>query len=218
MTSNHLTSNDIKQLLDKFYAGETTPAEEALLTQYFLSHSAEGSFEDDRRLFIAMNRAQRCVAPTDLEDRIVAATCGRRRLFTPARAAAAAVIVLIAAAAAIFLPGHDTGGVKLNDSESIFTALVTNPDTILSPDSAQHAVSEHPVEVSTMEASRVKERKPEAVAQAAPTSTIDSAQLAAAGDLIDRMLSGSFTAVNSGMNHAVATVKAIDKTVNQIIK
>lgn len=218
MTSNHLTSNDIKQLLDKFYAGESTPAEEALLTQYFLSHSDEDGLEDDRRLFIAIARAQKSVAPADLEDRIVAATCGRRRLFTPARAATAAVIALIAAAAAIFLPGHDTGGVNLNDSESVLTALVTHPDTILNPDTAQHTVPAKPVETSTVNASRVKERKPEAVAQAAPAPLSDSAQIAAAGDLLERMLSGSFTAMNSGMNQAVETVKAVDKTVNQIIK
>ncbi|MDE6288875.1 MAG: hypothetical protein K2M00_08850 [Muribaculaceae bacterium] len=217
MTSNHLTSNDIKQLLDKFYAGETTPAEEALLTQYFLSHSDDDGLEEDRRLFIALARARQGMPPVDLEDRIVAATCGRRRLFTPARAAAATVIVLIAAAAAIFLPGHDTDGSNLND-EGILTALVNHPDTILNPDTVQQNVPAQPVEVSTARASRARERKPEAIAQATPVSPGDSARIAAAGDLLERMLSGSFTAMNSGMNQAVETVKAVDKTVNQIIK
>ncbi len=219
MTSNHLTSNDIRQLLDKFYAGASTPAEEALLTQYFLSHSSDDGFEDDRRLFIAMARARQSMPPADLEKRIVAATCGRRRFFTPGRAAAAAVIAIAATAATFLIPRHhDSGETMANDNEPLLSAVVTRPDTVINSDTVKRAEPVKAPEPAAMNASRVRQRKPEAIAQAAEIPASDSAQIAAARDLIDRMLSGSFTAVSSGMNQAVATVKAVDKTVNAIIK
>lgn len=63
----------IKDLLDKYYRGETTPAEDQELSEFFLSATnLPEELEDDRRLFAALADAESFgSAPADLDSKIM---------------------------------------------------------------------------------------------------------------------------------------------------
>ncbi len=46
-----MNTGEIKRLLEKFYNGETTEAEEALLKEFFSGENIPGEFADERELF-----------------------------------------------------------------------------------------------------------------------------------------------------------------------
>lgn len=65
--------NHIKDLLEKFYEGVSTPAEENILYEFFNSgNDIPDEMENDRRMFaILSNTAKYAVPPVDLQDRIM---------------------------------------------------------------------------------------------------------------------------------------------------
>ena len=96
----------MRRLLDKFYAGETTEGEEALLADFFASHRDLGDMEPDRIIFGQLYGAMPENVPEGLDERLekhidrLAAEEGRRQQKGPAlwirryvMSAAAAVMV-----------------------------------------------------------------------------------------------------------------------------
>lgn len=65
--------NHIKDLLEKFYEGVSTPEEENILCEFFNSgNDIPDEMENDRRMFaILSNTAKYAVPPVDLQDRIM---------------------------------------------------------------------------------------------------------------------------------------------------
>lgn len=102
----HKDFENMRFLLDKFYAGETDEGEEALLADFFATHRDLGEMETDRIIFGQLYGAMPENAPEGLEERLerhidrLAAEEGRRRQQGPAlwirryvMSAAAAVMV-----------------------------------------------------------------------------------------------------------------------------
>ncbi|MDE7116193.1 MAG: hypothetical protein K2O56_07190 [Muribaculaceae bacterium] len=67
--------NHIKDLLEKFYEGVSTPEEENILCEFFNSgNDIPDEMENDRRMFaILSDTAKYAVPPVDLQDRIIQA-------------------------------------------------------------------------------------------------------------------------------------------------
>ncbi len=96
MTSEKIKTIELlRQTLALYYEGETSPQQEAALKEFFLEHNdVDDEFKADRAIFVSLNSE----VPTNLEERILDATCGRkRRRHTNywVRSAAAAVATLI---------------------------------------------------------------------------------------------------------------------------
>lgn len=95
-----MTIEKLRQLLDEFYAGQSNPARELELREYFATHAdVDSEFAADAALFRAMDSASADM-PADLGARIERATVGRRarrvlRLPLIGSVAAAAAVVLI---------------------------------------------------------------------------------------------------------------------------
>lgn len=92
----------ISRLLELYYSGATTPAEEAELALFFTS-TPDGDIPDEYAADAAMFRAMASHTipepPADLEARIISATCGtqrRRRPLSWLPAAAAALVLALA--------------------------------------------------------------------------------------------------------------------------
>lgn len=60
----------IKLLLEKFYAGETNEGEEAIIADYFATHSDTGEFDADREIFENLYGAVPENVPEGLEQRL----------------------------------------------------------------------------------------------------------------------------------------------------
>lgn len=63
----------IKQLLELYYAGNSSATDEAELRDYFNSTEADSEFENDRVIFAAMTCGDTIEVPRDLEDRLCGA-------------------------------------------------------------------------------------------------------------------------------------------------
>lgn len=60
---------EIQKLLEKFYDGLTTEAEEALLKDYFLSDNVAETLSEERAIFLAMCESE-VVVPADLASKL----------------------------------------------------------------------------------------------------------------------------------------------------
>ncbi len=65
-----MEKENIQALLDKYYAGETTDAEEAMLMDYFATNADEEAFPADSSLFASLLGAKAENAPHGLERRL----------------------------------------------------------------------------------------------------------------------------------------------------
>ena len=64
------TKSNIESLLSSFYAGETTPAEEEKLMDFFRSDDVPAELEDDRTLFMSMAEIADTHIPDDIATEI----------------------------------------------------------------------------------------------------------------------------------------------------
>lgn len=106
-----LDITDIRRLLHKWYDGTATPAEATALEQWFVDRDdIPADLRADAALFRAIATGRREAdddVPSDLEQRILRATVGRRpqNIFRQRLSAAAAVaLLLLAGAALLFVP------------------------------------------------------------------------------------------------------------------
>ena len=86
-----MTIDRIRQLLVRYYEGQTTPAETKVLKEFFrVAKDIPEDLTADAAVFRAMSAcdATDCVVPEDLKARIVAATVGSRKRFFNWKAAA----------------------------------------------------------------------------------------------------------------------------------
>ena len=108
-----MTIDRIRQLLVRYYEGQTTPAETKVLKEFFrVAKDIPEDLTADAAVFRAMSAcdATDCVVPEDLKARIVAATVGSRKRFFNWKAAAgiaASLAVLVSVATALISGGSD---------------------------------------------------------------------------------------------------------------
>lgn len=74
-----MTQAQITSLLDKFYAGTSTVAEEQTLRRYFAAEDCPPELEADRQTVLALSTPAAVEVPADLEKRIVSRLRPRRR-------------------------------------------------------------------------------------------------------------------------------------------
>lgn len=126
----------LRQALEQFYAATATPEVIEALTDYFSTHpQVDAEFEADRAIILAMAEAASIEEPDDMEQRILAATCGspRRTMWRRIRlwhVAASAVAVFAIASLWLFQPNSDA----VAD-----TSLIAKADTVatIQPQPAQ---------------------------------------------------------------------------------
>ena len=117
----------LRQALEQFYAATATPEVIEALTDYFSTHpQVDAEFEADRAIILAMAEAASIEEPDDMEQRILAATCGspRRTMWRRIRlwhVAASAVAVFAIASLWLFQPNSDA----VAD-----TSLIAKADTV----------------------------------------------------------------------------------------
>lgn len=239
MTLKQLDINDVRRLLTLYYAGESTPQQEAQLTEFFCN-SDQASIPDDlkaERAFFAAVRASQ--APVDLEDRILNATCGKksnrfgiRFVKTISVAASLAVIALVGAK----IMNHSTSdsqssGVTLTADALRDSAAESLPSKILlasslNTDASIDAISEAQAVGQTLEssASPAKEAnmarsRRRSVAKHDPYKEItDSATAVRMIASVDRMLRNTFSNSKYGVKATQAVVKDAVKDAGQVIK
>jgi len=108
---------DIRELLDRFYLGETTLEEEQRLQEYFSTTSVPEEFIPDRDLFRSMDRGNEAIhVPVDLDQKILAGVDREERKITRTRrisvfslsGLAAGLLVVIALYTGYFNTGDST--------------------------------------------------------------------------------------------------------------
>lgn len=227
MTSRNLPLHEIRRLLDLYYDGSATAAEEASLTRYFLEHpDVPADLRTDRDLFVALHRAAALTPPADLLDRVTYATCGpavpRRRpvgLFIFSAAAAMALILTVAIAVINFTPSSpsvsDTGG-ALPD-ESLLSTLVNHTDTILNVDSVAAPPRHAAPKLATAAIHRDHARKAARNARrdAARRDTLSPEQATA---VVDELLARSFKTASMHVEQARENFNNIETTIHRISK
>ena len=107
------SSAQLREALEQFYAATAAPEVIEALTDYFRTHPQLGpEFETDRAIILTMADAAAIDEPADMEQRILAATCGspRRAIWHGIRLwhAAAAAVAVIAVAAMWLLNSNGT--------------------------------------------------------------------------------------------------------------
>ena len=64
---NRYDITDIRQVLERYYRGDTTEAEESMLRAYFAGDDVDSGLEADRDIFLSLSRS---------EERRVGKECG----------------------------------------------------------------------------------------------------------------------------------------------
>ena len=68
----HMTIEQIKSLLSRFYEGQTTPDEERLLTDFFRRENVPEELQEDKQLFLILSHISDQEMPTDIAEEITA--------------------------------------------------------------------------------------------------------------------------------------------------
>jgi hypothetical protein len=99
-----MNQEEIKQLLDKYYAGETTPDEEIYLKKYFNQTDIPAEFRDEMEIFRYFSQLSVIPEPSaDFEKRIISAidssdqisgSLKRRRIYIVLSGIAAGMLIL----------------------------------------------------------------------------------------------------------------------------
>jgi hypothetical protein len=101
-----MNPEEIKQLLEKYYSGETSPAEEIILKEFFFRSNIPGELEPEKEIFSYYFNLSGIPAPSDdFEKRIFGAVddaeqeitdLSRRKLFRYLTGIAAGLLILTA--------------------------------------------------------------------------------------------------------------------------
>lgn len=65
-----MRTEDIKQLLEKYYEGETSPAEEQILLEYFESDQVDSVLAEEGDVFISLHSQDSIEVPETLEEEL----------------------------------------------------------------------------------------------------------------------------------------------------
>lgn len=216
MTSDNLTSKKARELLELYYAGNTTPAQEAALTRFFLTSTVvDDDLALDREIFLGLDSARQALPPDDLHARILKSTCGiparrRRPTWMRAVAVAASMAVLATAGIGVMQMIQTSPGGQAADpaDESFLTALVNHPDTILRVDTVVPRVVEPAPRMAKAAVKPAHSHR-----SAAATDSVDPAVIA---QMLDGILAKGFSNAGAGIETARESFETIDKTINKI--
>ncbi|MCM1032985.1 MAG: hypothetical protein NC405_04435 [Odoribacter sp.] len=225
MTSANLTPQQIRQLLELYYSGDSTPSQEAALTRYFLTHKCvEPDLEADRRMFVAMSQAS--LPPKDLERRIIMATSGKKKhLLSHAwRIAASITLLMLLAATAIIFKPKQTGNPNIDATEEVgglISAFICNPDTLLRVDTIKPAKPEKMLAMETprpssSQATHYAKTKPAKESRVIIVS--DSVEAAQLLQMVNGTISRSLAGVSTGINSTRQTFQEVENTINKKLR
>mgnify|MGYP006924772339 CR=1 FL=1 len=239
MTLKQLDINGVRRLLTLYYAGESTPQQEAQLSEFFCNCNPALIPDDlkaEQAFFAAVRSSQ---PPVGLEDRILNATCGKKSRRFGIRLVKA--ISIAASLAVIALVGAKMMNRSTSDSQSSGITLTADAlrdsatechtgkvllASSLNADTSAGAISETQATVQTSEASTSAtkdasmargHRRPAAKRSSYKeiTDTATAVHLVAS---VDRMLRNTFSNSKLGVKATQAAVKEAVKDAGQVIK
>lgn len=121
---NKFDINDIRKLLEQYYRGATTEAEEGVLKEYFAGDDVDAELKADRDIFRSLSDTDDIDVPDDLADRLSVEidNCDRREKrsfrFTVRAVSIAASLALLVALGAWFMQQPKTTGQQLSPEEA----------------------------------------------------------------------------------------------------
>lgn len=216
MTADQIS--ELHLLLERYYECLSSPEEEARLADLLANPELPREFAADAQLFAETSAAQlgeeEIEVPADLEERVLASTCGvqTRKPFRWRRIAAWGAAACVTAVGVGLLFSVDKGG------GNILLADVQKPDTIII---AERVVAESPVqmEVSTPADAPVEKTAPaprkRRLAAAAPKAVeIQQGHVREVTDTIEakRLLAEAFALMGSTMEAAQSSLAVADET------
>ena len=127
-----MRTEDLKELLEKYYAGETTLEEEVLLTRFFDRNIIPEEFEAEKEIFAHYSQTGKIPEPSDdLEKKIMDAAVGQisvrtsgrlKRIYLYISAVAAGILIL---AGIYFMFDRETGPADTySDPEKAYAATI----------------------------------------------------------------------------------------------
>lgn len=229
MTSNNLSFDDIRHLLERYYDGSSTADEEATLTRFFLEHpDVPTDLLTDRNMFVALHEATSLTPPPELERRILDATCGqvaknRRLTITTIISTAAAFALFIGIAISVVnfsattLPDSTDDSIQSEAHNLSASTISIVTDSIPSVDTqtTQPLIEKPILASSTGDQAPARKSAHPARTQVAHRDTLTADQ---ASELIDRLLARAFNSASQHVQKADETVKNIETSLNRISK
>jgi hypothetical protein len=100
-----MNAEELKQLLEKYYSGESTPEEETFLREYFNGDYIPEGFEAEREIFSYYTESASIPEPADgfenrimdaidLSERVISGPIKIRRYLIPIMSAAASILII----------------------------------------------------------------------------------------------------------------------------
>lgn len=121
---NKFDINDIRKLLEQYYRGATTEAEESVLKEYFAGDDVDAELKADRDIFRSLSDTDDIDVPDDLADRLSVEIDNwdrrekRSFRFTVRAVSIAASLALLVALGAWFMQQPKTTGQQLSPEEA----------------------------------------------------------------------------------------------------
>ncbi len=194
----------LRQALEQFYAATATPEVIEALTDYFSTHpQVDAEFEADRAIILAMAEAASIEEPDDMEQRILAATCGspRRTMWRRIRlwhVAASAVAVFAIASLWLFQPNSDA----VAD-----TSLIAKADTVAT---IQPQPAQEPQQPEQQSEPAVQKYQPRPTTPTSRTRVVTDPEEAA------QILASTLQRARNTIARATQSPEAIDPALNSI--
>jgi len=128
-----MDNSEIKNLLEKYYSGETTIEEEKALKEYLLSDDVASEFASEKEIFLSLSQAELSIEiPEDLNDNLSKMIDNLDKKSSPKRIKlnffikyGAAAVILVALVLVTFLPERKmpqniyTANVKMSEEEAM---------------------------------------------------------------------------------------------------
>lgn len=121
---NRYDITDIRQMLERYYRGATTEAEESMLRAYFAGDDVDSGLEADRDIFLSLSDTESIGVPEDLADRLSGeidkwdAREKRKIRFTFRSISIAASLAVLMAVGAWYMQEPKTTGQQLSPEEA----------------------------------------------------------------------------------------------------
>lgn len=223
MTADQIS--ELRRLLERYYECLTSPEEEALLLSLLRNPELPGEFAADAELIAAAAdaplREEEIEVPQDLEERILAATCGvrKRKPFSWRRVAAwgAAACVAAAGVAVFFSVGNE--GPSLQQLAEHIKVDTTISDTEIIESSAP-AVEPQAIEAPlVITPSPQKPKLAKAAPKAEPKAVIiQNGNVREVTDSIEaeRLLAEAFALIGSTMAEGNRSLSVADENLAEV--
>lgn len=219
MTANQIS--ELRRLLERYYGCLTSPEEEALLLRLLRNPELPGEFAADAELIASASEAplseEEIEVPQDLEERILAATCGvrKRKPFSWRRVAACGAAACVAAVgvAVFFSVGNDAPSLQQFAEHIKVDAIISDTEAIESSVPLEEPKAIEATVVMTPSSSKPK------LAKAAPKAVIiQDGNVREVTDSIEaeRLLAEAFALIGSTMAEGNRSLSVADENLAEV--